>query len=45
MSDKLSCETPRYFGDTKLSFNVVDDNTIDITANPAQPILPLLLRS
>lgn len=43
MSDKLTCETPRYFGDTKLSFNVVDDNTIDITATPAQPILPLLL--
>lgn len=43
MSDKLTCETPRYFGDTKLSFNVVDDNTIDITAAPAQPILPLLL--
>lgn len=43
MSDKLTCETPRYFGDTKLSFNVVDDNTIDITADPAQPILPLLV--
>ena len=43
MSDKLTCETPRYFGDTKLSFNVVDDNTIDVTADPAQPILPLLL--
>lgn len=43
MSDQLTCETPRYFGDAKLSFNVVDDNTIDITADPAQPILPLLL--
>ena len=43
MSDKLTCETPRYFGDTKLSFNVVDDNTIDITADPPQPILPLLV--
>ncbi len=43
MSDQLTCETPRYFGDTKLSFNVVDDRTIDITAEPAQPILPLLL--
>lgn len=43
MSVKLTCETPRYFGDTKLSFNVVDDSTIDITADPAQPILPLLL--
>lgn len=43
VSDKLTCETPRYFGDTKLSFNLVDDTTIDITAAPAQPILPLLL--
>jgi peptide/nickel transport system substrate-binding protein len=43
MSPELTCETPRYFGDTKLSFNVVDDHTIDITADPAQPILPLLL--
>ncbi len=43
MSDKLTCETPRYFGDTKLSLNVVDDSTIDVTANPPQPILPLLM--
>jgi peptide/nickel transport system substrate-binding protein len=43
MSPQLTCETPRYFGDTKLSLNVVDDHTIDITANPAQPILPLLV--
>jgi peptide/nickel transport system substrate-binding protein len=43
MSDQLTCETPRYFGDTKLTFAVVDDHTIDVTADPAQPILPLLL--
>ncbi|MCZ4093863.1 ABC transporter substrate-binding protein [Sinorhizobium psoraleae] len=43
MSDKISCESPRYFGDTKLETKVVDDNTIDITATPAQPILPLLM--
>ncbi|PZQ48559.1 MAG: peptide ABC transporter substrate-binding protein [Rhodovulum sulfidophilum] len=43
MSSALTCETPRYFGDTKLSFNIVDDHTIDVTAEPAQPILPLLL--
>ncbi len=43
MSSELTCETPRYFGDTTLSFAVVDDSTIDITAEPAQPILPLLL--
>jgi peptide/nickel transport system substrate-binding protein len=42
-SNKLTCETPRYFGDTKLSLQVVDANTIDVTATPAQPILPLLL--
>lgn len=42
-SAQLTCETPRYFGDTKLSFDVVDDSTIDITADPAQPILPLLM--
>jgi peptide/nickel transport system substrate-binding protein len=42
-SDKLTCETPRYFGETKLGFEVVDDHTIDITADPAQPILPLLM--
>jgi peptide/nickel transport system substrate-binding protein len=43
MSSELTCETPRYFGDTRLSFSVVDDHTIDVTAEPAQPILPLLL--
>ena len=43
MSDQLTCETPRYFGDTKLTLNVVDDHTLDVTADPAQPILPLLL--
>lgn len=42
-SDQLTCETPRYFGDTKLSFTVVDDHTIDVVADPVQPILPLLL--
>ncbi|MEI4472936.1 ABC transporter substrate-binding protein [Frigidibacter sp. MR17.24] len=43
MSSQLTCETPRYFGDTKLSFAVVDPQTIDITADPPQPILPLML--
>ncbi len=42
-SDQITCESKRYFADTKLDFNVVDDNTIDITADPAQPILPLLM--
>jgi peptide/nickel transport system substrate-binding protein len=43
MSDQLTCETPRYFGETALTISVVDDHTVDITAEPAQPILPLLL--
>jgi peptide/nickel transport system substrate-binding protein len=42
-SPQLTCETPRYFGETKLSFTVVDDHTVDVSAEPAQPILPLLL--
>ncbi|MCD7059717.1 ABC transporter substrate-binding protein [Pelagibacterium xiamenense] len=42
-SDQISCETPRYFAGMELSFNVVDDHTIDITSDPAQPILPLLM--
>lgn len=43
MSDQLTCETPRYFGEAALSFDIIDDHTIDITAEPAQPILPLLM--
>lgn len=40
----LSCETGgKYFGGTEFSFEIPDDNTIRITTNPAQPILPLLL--
>lgn len=42
-SDQVSCESKRYFADTTLSFNVVDDLTIDIKAEPAQPVLPLLM--
>jgi len=43
-SDQLSCEIgAKYFGGMELSTKIVDDHTIDITANPAQPILPLLL--
>ncbi|WP_332718476.1 ABC transporter substrate-binding protein [Pelagibacterium mangrovi] len=42
-SDQITCESQRYFADTTLSFDVVDDLTIDITAEPAQPILPLLM--
>ena len=43
-SSELSCEIgAKYFGGLELSTNVVDDLTIDITASPAQPILPLLM--
>lgn len=42
--DKIVCEIgAKYFGGMELTTNVVDANTIDITANPAQPILPLLM--
>jgi peptide/nickel transport system substrate-binding protein len=42
-SDQITCESARYFADTELSFEVVDDNTINVTASPAQPVLPLLM--
>ncbi|WP_425098700.1 ABC transporter substrate-binding protein [Tropicibacter sp. S64] len=43
-SDKISCEIgAKYFGGITLTTAVVDDTTIDITADPAQPILPLLM--
>lgn len=42
-SDQITCESKRYFADTKLDFNIVDANTIDVTATPPQPILPLLM--
>lgn len=42
--DKIVCEIgAKYFGGMELTTNVVDANTIDITADPAQPILPLLM--
>lgn len=43
-SDKITCEIgAKYFGGMKLTTKVVDANTIDITSDPAQPILPLLM--
>ena len=42
--DKIVCEIgAKYFGGMELTTDIVDANTIDITANPAQPILPLLM--
>jgi peptide/nickel transport system substrate-binding protein len=44
ISDKITCEIgAKYFGGMKLKTEVVDANTIDITSDPAQPILPLLM--
>jgi peptide/nickel transport system substrate-binding protein len=41
--DAISCEIgDKFFGGIELTTNVVDDLTIDITPNPAQPIMPLL---
>jgi peptide/nickel transport system substrate-binding protein len=43
-SEQISCEIgAKFFGGIALTSNVVDDQTIDITADPAQPILPLLM--
>ena len=44
MSDKLTCETPRYFGDTKLSLQRRRRHTRSTSPpTPPQPILPLLM--
>lgn len=43
ISDQLTCEIgAKFFGGMTITTAVVDDNTIDITSDPAQPILPLL---
>jgi len=43
-SAAIVCEIgAKFFGGIELTASVVDDTTIDITANPAQPILPLLM--
>jgi peptide/nickel transport system substrate-binding protein len=44
LSDKISCEIgAKFFGGMTITTEVVDDATIDITSDPAQPILPLLM--
>jgi peptide/nickel transport system substrate-binding protein len=43
MGDKIVCEVKRYFGGMTVSAEVVDDHTIDISSEPVQPIMPLLL--
>ena len=43
-SEALTCEIgAKFFGGIELTTEVVDDTTIDITADPATPILPLLM--
>ena len=42
--DGIVCEIgAKFFGGMKLTTEIMDDLTIDITADPAQPILPLLM--
>lgn len=42
--DGIVCEIgAKFFGGMEITTNVLDDTTIDITADPAQPILPLLM--
>jgi len=42
-NEDLTCEIgAKFFGGIKLTTSVVDDHTIDITPDPAQPIMPLL---
>lgn len=44
LSEDLACELKaRYFGGMDLTADVIDDTTIEFTAEPAQPVLPLLL--
>lgn len=44
LSPDLTCEIgAKYFGGMTVTANVVDDLTVEITTDPAQPILPLLM--
>jgi len=46
ISDKMTCEIGgKYFGGFKITATEVDAYTVDITTDPAQPILPLLMSS
>lgn len=43
-SDKITCEIgAKYFGGMKLDAKAVDATTLEITSDPSQPILPLLM--
>lgn len=44
VSPDIACEIgAKAFGGIKISSNIIDPHTIDVTADPAQPILPLLM--
>lgn len=44
VSTAISCEIgAKFFGGMKIDVAVVDDTTVEITSDPAQPILPLLM--
>ena len=44
VSEALTCEIgAKFFGGMKITVDVVDDATVDITSDPAQPSLPLLM--
>ena len=42
-SDANSCEISRYYEGIDMTLTAVDDLTLDITTEPAQPIMPLLM--
>ncbi len=43
-SEAIACEIgAKFFGGIEITSNVVDKHTIDVTADPAQPILPMLM--
>lgn len=42
-SDANSCEISRYYEGMDMTLTAVDDLTLDITTEPAQPIMPLLM--
>lgn len=43
-SPDIACEIgAKFFGGIEITSEIVDDYTIDVTADPAQPILPMLM--
>tara|TARA_R110002051_G_C8769269_1_gene503236 strand:+ start:6428 stop:7933 length:1506 start_codon:yes stop_codon:yes gene_type:complete len=43
-SPDIACEIgAKVFGGIEITSNIIDANTIDVTADPAQPILPMLM--